>query len=784
MKMVGHRISHYQIEKRLGAGGMGEVYLATDQALGRKVALKVLPSGFPDNLRVRLLKEAQVGAQLQHPGIATFYEAGDSEGTAFIAMEYVKGDTLRQRLRSGPLPFKQSIALIECVLEALGHAHAAGVLHRDIKPENIIINGERSAKLLDFGLAKSIPSLDRTSAPTVSLLTVPGTIMGTLGYMSPEQLSGQEVDQRSDLFSVGVVLYEALSGHPAFNGTTPAQVLTAIISREAPSLAGAGIPPELNAVLSRALGRDRCDRYSSSAEFLSDLRRLGSGDSVAALPDTLAVVDLRNLTRNPEDDWIGSGIAESLATDLLKLPGLSVVGRDRVLKIRAALEMAATAWEARDLGLALGCRWVLSGSFQKMGPALRVTMRLTEVATGREISAEKLDGTAQGIFEMQDRLSAAVVEGLRLRLPAAVTTNAQAPNLEAYELYARGRRAWFRYEKGGFEQAAEFYERAVDADPAYAPALSGLAGIHALRFTFTTDSCDLERAAGYAQRAIDSDPKLCEPHIWLGYVRLRQRRTDEVLAEENTAASLDRSAVFAPYFAGCALAFDDRRAEALPFFQRSLEIDAQHGWSWLGLGWCHLDLGHTAEASWSLGKAVELEKRQVRSPTAGVSGYLGECLRRMGDVNKARVRCLEGLEAVEKSDHMYRDTFRCVCLCALGRTALQQGDPPAARAAFVQAVSHLHGRPRALGGGQLMVQALAGLARAGDSPRSFQEARRLFELREGFDFSSMWSCSDDVSLLELARAARTLGQTDDARVLLAQARQAGSREALQEEGLS
>jgi tetratricopeptide (TPR) repeat protein len=301
-----------------------------------------------------------------------------------------------------------------------------------------------------------------------------------------------------------------------------------------------------------------------------------------------------------------------------------------------------------------------------------------------------------------------------------------------------------------------------------------------MRFTFTTDPEELEKAVSYARRSIEADPRLAEPRIWLGYALLRQAKPLEAYEEERQVMKLDPSLAFGAYFAACALLVAGRREEALSLYQKAVETDPQLGFAWLGLGWTHLELGHRAEARWSIGKAVQLEREKAPGSTAGAAGYLGECLRRSGELAEARARCLEGLEVVERSDHMYRDTFRALCLCSLGRTALEQGDLAAARVAFGQAASHLRGRPRTLGGGHLLVQALAGLSRAGEGPAPFQQALTLFERREGFDFGWLWGCADDVTLLELARAARALGRVEEPPTLLERARQAGSTEALAE----
>ncbi len=294
-----------------------------------------------------------------------------------------------------------------------------------------------------------------------------------------------------------------------------------------------------------------------------------------------------------------------------------------------------------------------------------------------------------------------------------------------------------------------------------------------MRFPFQTDRKELELSESYARRAIAADPELAEPRIWLGYTLSRLGRQEEALEQERRAMDLDPAHVFAPYFAGFCAAQLGRSEDGLRLFQRAVEIDPRHGFAWLALGWTHLRLGHASEARWCLEKCLALEGETAVGPTAGVAGYFGEILRLAGDLAGARAACLAGLEAVERSDHMYRDTFRGVCLCALGRTALDQGEPESAGAAFTQAVAHLRGRPRALGGGQLLVQALAGLARTGDE-RALEEALELYESRQGHDFSLMWSCSDDVTLLELSRAAAAAGRIALAAELRSRAVEAGA----------
>jgi tetratricopeptide (TPR) repeat protein len=396
-----------------------------------------------------------------------------------------------------------------------------------------------------------------------------------------------------------------------------------------------------------------------------------------------------------------------------------------------------------------------------------------EAASGIVAAVEKTDGTLDRIFELQDRLAASVTAALRVK--AAPAAPQYRPG--AWEAFARGRAFLVRLGKGAFDEAARQFEEAIELDPRHAGALAGLAMVHAMRFTWTTDPATLERAAGYAARAAAADPGLGEAHVWLGYAYWRQGRHEEALAALRRARETDPRGVYAPYFTGCVELRLGRRAEALQRYQTSVEMDEEFGFAWIGLGWTHMDLGRLDEARYCFARAEDLEQRATPHPTAGAAGYAGEVLRRMNRLEEARAAALRGIEAAESSDHMYRDTLRGIGLLSLGRTALRQGDRAAARAAFDQAVDHLRGRDRALGGGQLLVQALAGLAQATADAGPFETACALFERRAGHDFSWLWGATDDVSLLELARAAKALAKPRQAIDLLRRADAAGAAQA-------
>jgi serine/threonine-protein kinase len=758
---------------------MGEVHLARDLALGRHAAIKILPADFDSAHRSRLLEEARISARLQHPAIATFFEAGEHDGTAFIAMEYVTGETLRDRLRRGPLPASEALGIVASILEGLVHAHALGVLHRDIKPENVMVAAPGFGRLLDFGIAKELPRDGALAAEAETALTEAGMLLGTPGYVSPEQWQGRAADERSDLFAVGATLYEALAGRRAFEGATPAEALARLLASPAPSLEPRGAPAGVDALLARALAKNPDERFQTASQFLQALQALQvlegtvSGARVSATPDTVAVVDLENGSGNPADAWIGSAVAEQLTGDLARVAGLQVVARERVLRTLTArgaargAESGAPLDDPLERAHRLGCRWLVSGSFQRMGAALRLSARLTEVPTARVIASERLDGTVDEIFALQDRLAAAAVRMFPLGLrEAAAGRPREAPNIDAYELHATGMRLFHRLQKGGFGEAKQLFERAIAADPRFAPPHGGLAAIHAMQFTFTTDRRELELAEAYARRAIELDPSSGAPYPWLAYACWRTGRIEESLAAAAEAARLAPTSAYGRYFAGCALSSVGRREEAMVELQATVAIDAQHGFGWMALGMLLSDLGRLEEAEWCLRNAIALEGKPGPSPTIGAAGMLAEIHRRGGRLVEARREALAGIAAAESSDHMYRDSMRVVGLVNLGTIAVEQGDSEAAAAAIAQAIAHLKGRPRTLGGRYLLARALAGLARAGDGDAALERGVAALE-GEAYDASWLWCATRGHALEALAAAADALGRPDRAASLRA-----------------
>ena len=384
--MIGTTVQHYRIGERLGAGGMGEVYRAEDVRLGRPVALKFLPHGLKSDpeSRARLLNEARAASMLRSPNIAVTYDIGEQGGTDFIVMEYVDGELLSSRVANGPLPVREAVDAGMQVADALDEAHSRGIVHRDIKSANLMRTARGLVKVLDFGLAKFLPT--RSSDVTQAQMTMAGMVVGTVSYMAPEQALGRSIDHRADLFSLGVVLFELLTGRMPFEGSTPTEIIDHILHEVPPPVSRftTGVPGSLDAVVARALEKDPVFRYQTARALHADLRevaadidgapRAPSSRSIAAaaaapVDHSVAVMTFANITREPADDWIGTGIAETVSSDLKNIHGLTIIGRARVYDALRNLSTDAHLNDslAIDIGRRLGATWVVVGGFQKIG---------------------------------------------------------------------------------------------------------------------------------------------------------------------------------------------------------------------------------------------------------------------------------------------------------------------------------------------------------------------------------------------------------------------------------
>ena len=458
--LTGQSILHYNIRERLGAGGTGEVYIADDTRLGRQVALKFLKSDRQRDAdsRARLLREARAASLLRSPHIAVTYEFVEHDGLLFIAMEYVEGELLSDRVLRGPVPMGEAVDIAAQVADALDEAHGHNIVHRDIKNGNLIQTRRGLVKVLDFGLAKmeAPQSTEKALRSTAELLvTSPGMVLGTIAYMAPEQLRADAVDHRVDLFALGVVLYELLTARLPFRGPTLADTFDRIFHAEPEPVSRIipGVLPELERIIRKALQKSADDRYQSAREFHIDLRQLARrievnestqgmrAPTIETGQRSIAVLTFSNVTRDAADDWIGMGIAETVTADLKNVQDLAVIGRGQISELLNAMRPSEQASEhlSIEIGRRLGAWWVLSGAYQRLGERIRVTVQLVEVLTSKLIRTVKVDGRVDEIFELQDRIVFDVSRALELKLAredADAIERDETRSVEAFEAYS------------------------------------------------------------------------------------------------------------------------------------------------------------------------------------------------------------------------------------------------------------------------------------------------------------------------------------------------------------
>ena len=716
--MIGTTIQHYRITERLGSGGMGEVYKADDLRLGRPVALKFLPFDLksdPDS-RARLLNEARAASMLRSPNIAVTYDIGETDGSDFIVMEYVEGELLSTRLAQGPLPLREAVEAGIQIADALDEAHSHGIIHRDIKSANLMRTSRGLIKVLDFGLAKFLeghPALDATQTQ----MTMAGMVIGTVSYMAPEQALGKSVDQRADLFSLGVVLFEALTGHVPFEGGAPTEIIDRILHYDPPQVSRlvAGAPPAVDAVVSHALEKAPEFRYQTAREMYQDLKSIKadliivprrssriSAPTPTRVDSSVAVMTFANISREPTDDWIGSGIAETVSSDLKNVHGLTVIGRARVFDALRNLSSDAHLNDslAIDIGRRLGATWVVVGGYQRMGPLVRITANFVDVATGELRGTVKVDGRIEDIFSLQDKIVFELSQGLNLALQGSEVAGIEKQetvSVEAYESYARGMMNLRQATRESIERAIAAFEDATRHDPEYAIAWAALGGAYGLKGNFLSIADMLQKAIDMERRALAINPELADAHQWLASALLARGDIDGAIAAAREAIRLEPDNGQAHQ--GLARALWVGKGDfpaAIPEFERSIELNPDAGYSYLQLGLLLAWEGEYDRAEDVCRRAVELQEQYI-SGNAGLQ--IVGAHSRLGYVHYLRGNYEEALRAYERemafigsSDHALRERTQIELNMKIGSVYYRQGKTEEASRHFHRALKSFDAR--------------------------------------------------------------------------------------------
>ncbi len=708
---AGTRLGTYEIVNPLGAGGMGEVYRARDLRLGRDIALKVLPEtlGRDANHLARFEREARIVAGLNHPNIVTLHSVEDVDGVRFLTMELVEGQSLADLVTPGGLSLDRALYMAIAIADALTAAHERQVVHRDLKPANVMVTPEGRVKVLDFGLARSVPATAQanTQRSTVEdCLTTTGVVVGTVPYMAPEQILGEEVDARADLFAFGVLLYELLAGQRPFMAPN-AMALSAVILTQAPlplASVRADLPPDIGSIVSRCLEKNPRDRPQTARDVSRELRRGRHGHEHPKVTTphsenvaSVAVLPFVNRSSDEQDEYFSDGLADELLSTLVKVPGLRVSAR------ASSFHFKGKDVPLADVGRALNVATLLDGSVRKAGDRVRISVQLVQASDGYHLWSETYDRTLHDIFAVQDDIAQSVVKELRATLlseprneptrtdTAAVLATASKDrpfDPESYDLYLRGRYL-FGASVDGPVRAQELFRKAIERSPRFALAYAGLGESHVMQSWLGSRDRDttVSQAKGALARALALDSELCEARVLAGQIKLffdwdwvgaerehaqaielspgsdlalreyavllaSMGRFDEGLDAARKAQALDPLSVNSTHEVGFELLSVGRLSEAVIEFRKAIDLNPTWIWGNIKLGMTYSQMGEHDMAMTCVRRADELLGGAHGTPLTQT--WLASIESRAGDSARAR-DTLARLD--EQSRTVYVDPF-------------------------------------------------------------------------------------------------------------------------------
>lgn len=655
----------YRIIEEIGQGGMGIVFKAEDTCLDRNVAIKFLPEEMYQDptARSRFIREAKAAAALDHPYICSIYEAGETENRLFFAMEYVPGKTMRDRLSEGPLPLKQALQIATEIVEALEFAHEKGMIHRDIKPANIMLMEKGHAKILDFGLAKLLPKaseMEPAKAATIENATEPGMVMGTVAYMSPEQVRGQAVDHRSDIFSFGCVLYEMVTGKSAFSRGSAVETMIAILKEEplGPTIIESSVPASLSRAIERCLEKRPEERFQSARDLgftlqaeareLPELRGRSGGATISGPIRSIAVLPLVSFSAEPEQEFFADSMTDAVITDLAKIGTLRVVSRTSVMRYKR------TQKSIREIARELDVDAAVEGSVERAGNRVRISAHLIRGATDEHIWADAYERDLEDVLVLQSEVARSIAREIQVKLTPqeqAALRSARRVDPEAYQLYLKGRYFWVKRTPESVKKAIGLFEQAINADPTYAHAYSGLADCYmSLGFSFDVGSLPpneaIPKAKAAAVKALEITESLAEVHNPLAFIKLNYDWDfSGAETEFKRALELNPGNANAHHWYAHYLVVAGRPKDSLAESNRALELDPLSPIMSVHLGWLYYFLRDYEQALDQLNKTIDLD------PNYGLAYWY------IGLVKEQQSAFTEALAAMKRGDELLKDNL-------------------------------------------------------------------------------------------------------------------------------